>query len=139
MPLTASARTAPGTLRQDITVAGRYPLVTDQPIEHGGEGAGPSPHELFPAALAGCVGVTLARYARTKGWNLGEITVEVEYDHKATPRTFDIVVHVGGEVDTEQLARLEKVAAACPLRRSVEAGIEFTTRFAEQPATLRTA
>ena len=129
MSLTATARSIPGTLRQEIVVDGRHRLVTDQPVELGGGGAGPSPHELFPAALAGCVAVTLAQYGRTKGWELGAIDVEVEYDHKASPRTFDVVIRIGGELDADQLARLERVAAACPLRRSIEAGVEFSTRF----------
>jgi len=129
MSLTATAHSIPGTLRQEIVVDGRHRLVTDQPVELGGGGAGPSPHELFPAALAGCVAVTLAQYARTKDWELGAIDVDVDYDHKSTPRTFDIVIRLCGELDANQLARLEKVAAACPLRRSIEAGVEFRTRL----------
>ena len=91
----------------------------------GGEGLGPAPHELLPAALAACISTTLVRYARTKGWDLGEVTVDVDYDHKSTPRRFEIAIGLTGELDEEQLARLDKVAAACPLRRSIEAGFEF--------------
>ena len=129
MALTAHAHSAPGSLGQEILVDGRHRLITDQPVEQGGEGTGPSPHELFPAALAGCIAFTLARYARTKGWDLGEVDVDVEYDHEATPRTFDIVVRLGAELGAQQLARLEKVAAACPLRRSLEVGVAYTTRL----------
>jgi putative redox protein len=139
LALAATAKTAAGTLRQDILVDGRHRLVTDQPADQGGEGAGPSPHELFPAALAGCTAATLARYGRTKGWDLGEIAVDVVYDHKATPRTLEIVIRVGTALEPEQRERLQKVAAACPLRRSIEAGFEFTTRFEAQPPTLRAA
>jgi putative redox protein len=129
MALTVRAHSAPDSLRQEIVVDGRHRLVTDQPIELGGEGTGPSPHELLPAALAGCIAFVLTRYARTKGWELGGIDVDVEYDHKATPRTFDIVVRFGAELDARQLGRLEKVAEACPLRRSIETGFEFATRL----------
>lgn len=125
MSLTATATTVPGTLRQEILVDGRHRLVTDQPEPLGGEDAGPSPHELFAAALAGCVSVTVAAYARTKGWDLGEIRVDVDYDNHSTPRRCRIAVDVGAELTEEMQARLEKVAAACPLRRSIEAGFEF--------------
>ena len=64
-------------------------------------------------------------YARTKEWDLGEVTVAVDYDHHATPRRFEIDISVTGDLNLEQLERLEKVAAACPLRRSIETGIEF--------------
>jgi uncharacterized OsmC-like protein len=64
-------------------------------------------------------------YARTKGWDLGEVSVEVDYDNHSTPRRFEIAVRLGGNLTDAQLERLEKVASSCPLRRSIEAGIEF--------------
>jgi putative redox protein len=124
-PLRASAATAAGTLRQDLLVDGRHRLVTDLPVEAGGTGLGPSPHELFPAALAGCVASTLAVYARTKSLDLGEIAVDVEYERASTPRRCRITVRVDAELTPELHARLARVAAACPLRRSLEAGFEF--------------
>ena len=125
MSLTATARSNPGTLRQDVVIDGRHRLVTDEPERLGGDDRGPAPHELFPAALAACVSTTLVRYGRTKGWDLGQVTVDVDYDHRATPRRFTVAVALTGELRDEQVARLEKVAAACPLRRSIEAGFEF--------------
>jgi len=129
MSLTATARSIPGTLRQDILVDGRHRLTTDQPERIGGEGTAPAPHELFPAALAACVSSTLVIYARTKDWDLGEVTVDVDYDHHSSPRRFQIDVHLTGDLDPAQLKRLEKVAAACPMRRSIETGIEFAERL----------
>ena len=78
-------------------------------------------------------------YARTKNWNLGEVKVAVEYDNRSTPRTFHVAIEPGGELDDEQMRRLEKVATSCPVRRSVEAGIEFfeTTERREHPAAHR--
>ena len=129
MSLTATARSIPGTLRQEIVIDGKHRLITDQPERVGGEGSAPSPHELFPAALAACVTVTLVMYARTKGWDLGDVTVDVDYDHRSTPRVFDVDVRLTGELSDLQLERLEKVAAVCPLRRSIESGIEFVERM----------
>lgn len=129
MSLTATARSVPGTLRQEIVIDGTHRLITDQPEEHGGEGGGPSPHELFPAALAACVTVTLVQYGRTKGWDLGEVTVDVAYDNHSTPRRIETVIRLGGALTDEQLERLRKVARACPLRRSIETGFELTERI----------
>jgi putative redox protein len=125
MSLTATARSIPGTLRQEVVIDGRHRLITDEPQRLGGDGAGPAPHELFPAALAACVSTTLVMYARTKGWQLGEATVDVDYDHRSTPRRIQITIRLSGSLTDSQLERLEKVAAACPLRRSIETGIEF--------------
>jgi putative redox protein len=125
MGLTASARWIPSTLRQEVVIDGRHRLITDEPERIGGDGSAPAPHELFPAALAACVSTTLVMYARTKGWDLGDVTVEVDYDHHSTPRRFSIAIELTGELTPEQLERLERVASSCPLRRSIEAGIEF--------------
>jgi putative redox protein len=129
MSLTATARSIPGTLRQQIVIDGRHRLITDEPERVGGEGSAPSPHELFPAALAACVATTLVMYARTMEWDLGDVTVDVDYDHHSTPRLFQVDVRLNGELSDAQLERLEKVAAACPLRRSIESGIEFVERM----------
>lgn len=129
MSLIATAHSISGTLRQDILIAGRHRLTTDQPERLGGEGMAPAPHELFPAALAACVAATLVMYARTKDWDLGEVTVDVDYDHHSTPRRIQIDICLTGDLDPAQLKRLEKVAAACPLRRSIETGIEFVERL----------
>ena len=140
MTLAATAHSIPGTLRQEVVIDGRHRLITDQPPHLGGEGSGPAPHELFPAALAGCITSTLVVYARTKGWDLRHVTVDVDYDHRSTPRRFDIAVQLSGDLSDPQLERLKKVARACPLRRSIEAGIEFVEDFAASaPASVSTA
>ena len=129
MSLTASARSIPGTLRQEIVIDGNHRLITDAPESLGGDGSAPAPHELLPAALASCISTTLVMYARTKKWDLGEVSVDVDYDHRSTPRRFEIAIHLGGRLSDEQLERLEKVAASCPLRRSIEAGMVFEERI----------
>lgn len=134
MSLTATAHSIRGTLRQEVVIDGQHRLITDEPQRLGGDGSGPAPHELLPAALAACISTTLVMYARTKGWELGSVTVDVDYDHRSTPRRFEVVIHVGGDLDDTQLERLEKVARSCPLRRSIEAGIEFVETLEREPA-----
>jgi putative redox protein len=125
MGLTARARSIPGTLRQEVVIDGQHRLITDEPEEVGGDGSAPAPHELLPAALASCIATTLVMYARTKGWDLNDVSVDVDYDNRSTPRRFDVTIELGAELTDEQLRRLEKVAESCPVRRSIETGIEF--------------
>jgi putative redox protein len=129
MALTATAHSTPGSLRQDVVVDGRFHLVTDEPERLGGDGSAPSPHELLPAAIASCVSTTLLMYARTKGWELGHVDVEVAYDHKATERRCDVTVHVEAPLTGEQLERLEQVAATCPVRRALQGAVTFTEQI----------
>ena len=132
MSLTATARSISGTLRQEVVIDGRHRLITDEPERLGGEGSGPAPHELFPAALAACVSTTLTMYARTKGWDLDGVRVAVDYDNHSTPRRFEIAIEVDGDLDDAQVERLKRVARSCPLRRSIEAGIEFEETIARR-------
>lgn len=128
MSFSAQAHSIPGTLGQEITVGG-HRLITDQPRENGGDSTGPSPHELLPAALAACVAWALVQYGRTKQWELGKVTVDVDYDYHASPRAVALTIHLDGDLSEHQLDRLLKVAAACPVRRSLETGFAFTERI----------
>ena len=136
MSLTATSRSIPGTLRQEIVIDGKHRLVTDEPVEVGGQGSAPAPHELLPAAIASCVSMTLVMYARRNGWELGEVRVDVNYDHRATPRRADIMISLGANLSAQQLELLDKVAAACPVRRSIETEFEFNERIVPAVAEL---
>lgn len=125
----ASARLVGPTLRSEVDVNGRHTLVTDEPERLGGTDMGPAPHELLPAAIAACISTTLATYARTKGWDLGGIVVEVDYDNERTPRNIEIDVRLPDSLAPSQLERLRRVADTCPIRRALEAGFEFHERL----------
>jgi putative redox protein len=118
----ATAKLIRGTLRNEVLIRDAFVLETDEPESVGGEDTAPAPHELLGAALASCVTTTIAMYARTKGWELGDVLVEVDYDKDATPRRFRVDVFLHGDYDADQIARLERAAATCPVRRSLEAG-----------------
>ncbi len=139
MSLTATSRSIRGTLRQEIVIDGTHRLITDEPEEVGGEGSAPAPHELLPAAIASCVSTTLVMYANRKGWELGDVSVDVDYDHRSTPRRCDISINIGGGLSSEQVAVLDKVAAACPVRRAIESGIEFSEQITAAPRAPLTA
>ena len=125
MTLIASASSAPGRLRQEVLVDGRFRLVTDEPGHAGGTDEGPSPHELLVAALASCTATTVAAYTGMKQWDVGAIRVDVEYEPKAEPRAFRVRIELERALDAEQRARLEKVAEGCAVRRSLEAGFDI--------------
>jgi putative redox protein len=137
MGLTATAHSVIGSLRQEVVIDGRHRITTDEPVELGGEGTAPSPHELFPAALASCIATSLVTYARTKSWELGDVTVDVRYAHRATPRRFEVEITLGGELAEDQLERLERVARTCPVRRAIEAGIAFGEEIRIEPPAVR--
>lgn len=129
MRLTASARRVGDGLRNVVVVDGRHTIVTDEPESLGGTNAGPAPHALLPAALASCVSTMIAMYAQARGWELGEIEVDVDYDTGVKPRTVDVEVRIPAALSPGQLARLERVAETCPVRRALESEFEFQERI----------
>jgi putative redox protein len=133
--LRASARSADGSLRQEVSIDdGRHVIFTDEPVHVGGGDTSPAPHELFPAALAACISTTISIYARSRGWEIGDVRVDVDYDHRSTPRRFAIELHLDPSLPEDRVARLAKVAAGCPVRRAIESGIVFDERVVlDQP------
>ena len=133
MTITASAHWAGKALRQHVDVNGRHTIVTDEPERLGGEDSGPAPLELLPATLAACIATMISLYAKRKGWDVGGMAVDVEYDDEASPRSFEVVVRLPENVTPEQLERFEHVARTCPARRAMEAGFSFEERFELEP------
>ena len=55
----------------------QHRLTADEPEDHGGDDAGPSPQELLAASLASCTAITMEMYAKRKGWNVDGLEVDV--------------------------------------------------------------
>jgi putative redox protein len=131
MSLIASAHSTGDTLRQNVLIDGRHRLVTDEPSRLGGTDRGPAPHELLPAALAACIATTIRTYARTKGWTVGELSVDVVYQNTSTPRHFDVTIDLPDDLSDEQVRRIMRAAETCPVRRAIEAGMTFDEHLPE--------
>jgi putative redox protein len=122
----AIARRENGTLRHDVEIR-RHVVVADEPTENGGDDSGPSPQELLAASLASCTAITMEMYAKRKGWEIGEVVVDVNYEpaQRGSPTRFRLEVHMPEEVAEEQRERLMQIAAKCPVHRTLEGEVMF--------------
>jgi len=116
-------------LRQQVKVRG-HELSADEPKDQGGEDSAPSPQELLAASLASCTAVTMEMYAARKGWDVGDITVDVDYEpaHRGSPTRFEMTVSLSKELPEEQRERLMQIAAKCPVHRTLEGEVMFDER-----------
>ena len=71
----------------------------------------------------------IALYAQTRDWDLGNLSVDVEYDPDATPRRANIKVHLPKGLTADQLRRLRRVVDTCPAKRALETGFTFDEQF----------
>ncbi len=139
MNYTATAHSIDGTLRHEIDVNGRHTIITDEPENLGGTDTAPTPHELLAAALASCVSTMIVLYAQRRGWDLGELDVDVDYNADITPRHVELTIHLPHGLTTDQINRLEHVARTCPVRRALEAGFTFEERLVQTPSAAHAA
>ena len=110
---------------------GDHVMTADESRKDGGRDEGPSPQELLAASLASCSAVTLEMYADRKGWNLGDVSVEVSYEpaQRGSPTRFQISVKLPKELPEEQRERLMQIVARCPVHRTLEGEVIFNEKL----------
>jgi putative redox protein len=122
----AIARRENGRLVHNVEIR-EHQLKADEPRDHGGDDAGPSPQELLAASLASCTAITMEMYADRKGWDVGEIAVDVDYEpaQRGSPTKFTMDVQLPKELPEEQREKLMQIAAKCPVHRALEGEVMF--------------
>jgi putative redox protein len=111
-------------MRHEIHI-GRNSLTTDLSVEEGGEGSGPSPHDLYDAALGACKALTVLWYAKHKDIPLEGIEVSVERD--ASYR-LSAALSLTGDLSAAQREELLRVAQKCPVHKLMtEVSTEIST------------
>ena len=122
----AVSRRVNGKLEQDVAIRD-HRLTADEPREHGGEDSGPSPQELLAASLASCTAITMEMYAERKGWDIGDVVVDVDYEpaQRGSPTKFQMTVKLPKELPQDAQERLMQIVAKCPVHRTLEGEVMF--------------
>jgi putative redox protein len=104
----------------EVEIEGGHRLVIDEPEESGGSDQGPSPTRTLAAALAACTAITMEMYGARKGWDLGQVEVEVGMEYaQAVPKSFEVTLRLPRSLSDEQLERLKTIAGKCPVHRAL--------------------
>ena len=135
-------------LRRQITPSGPAPmaqtlrirdheLLADGSAAEGGTDAGPSPHDLYDAALGACKALTVLWYARKKGIPVADIHTVIERDDSGE-RTgvyrLAARLQISGDLTDVQLQERGTVAGKCPVHKLMtQVTTEITTQVERLP------
>ena len=128
--------TSLSNLQNEVRYGDDQTFTTDEPVEVGGDGAGPDPYTLLLAALGSCISMTVTLYARRKGWPLKRVMVRLQAkrihaaDCLECSKEIEGYVHriqrsvsFEGDLSEEQLARLQEIAHKCPVHKALTSTI----------------
>jgi len=128
--------TSKQNLQNEVRYGSGQTFVTDEPLDVGGEDAGPNPYTLILAALGTCISMTVTLYARRKQWPLEQVTVRLRQnrihakDCQECAQNVEGYVHriersvsFKGDLTGEQLARLHEIAHKCPVHKTLSSQI----------------
>ncbi|WP_271393790.1 bifunctional alpha/beta hydrolase/OsmC family protein [Aequorivita sinensis] len=122
---------------------GDHYLIADEPKSFGGNNFGPSPYEFLSAGLAACTVMTVQMYARRKNWNVGNVSVHIDYSKEhaidcqecekdsSKIDTFKREIKLVGNLTDEQKAKLMQIADKCPVHKTLHSKTQIITKLVE--------
>lgn len=99
-------------------------LSVDGTLEEGGNDAGPSPHDLYDAAVSACKALTVVWYAKRKGIPVEDVQVTTERDASEERHgTYRLAatLHLTGDLTDSQRDELLAISQKCPIHKLMTA------------------
>ena len=70
---------------------GSHDIITDQPVEDGGDGAAPSPYDLFLSSVATCAGFYALRFCRQRQLATEGLGIELDIERHPDTRRLETI------------------------------------------------
>jgi putative redox protein len=132
--------TRTGPLAQRV-LAGRHVLMAGEPVEAGGDDAGPGPYDYLLAALGACTSMTMRLYADRKGLAAERFSVRLSHRRVHAEDCADCESKAGnigeitrditieGDIPDAARARLMEIADRCPVHETLTHEIKIRSRL----------
>jgi putative redox protein len=132
--------TLTGPLAQRV-LAGRHVFMAGEPVEVGGDDAGPGPYDYLLAALGACTSMTMRLYADRKGLAAERFSVRLSHrkvhaqdcadcetkEGNIGEITRDITIE--GDIPEAARTRLMEIADRCPVHETLTHEIKIRSRL----------
>ena len=106
-----------------------HTIKVDEPLSIGGSDSYPNPAQYLLSALASCTAITMKMYANNKGWDVGNIDVDVKLkDVLSEGKSIKKIVKAvkfEKRPDDSQVQRLLTIGSKCPISKILEQAIEM--------------
>lgn len=105
---------------------------TDAPVDNNGKGDRFSPTDLLATSLATCMITVMGIKARTMGFDLNDVKIDVLKVMKADPRrvsAIELTFHIPEaltSIDEKTKAILKHTGDTCPVMKSIHPDIEVS-------------
>jgi uncharacterized OsmC-like protein len=121
--------------------SGHHYLISDEPVESGGNDEGPNPILMTLGGLAACIAMTIRLYTDRKEWKFDRIKVEVDttvqrvsgdedlteeernYVVEGRLRVINKSITVYGNLNEGQIQKIGEIANKCPVNRMMNRNV----------------
>lgn len=106
-----------------------HTVFVDEPESVGGADLHPNPPQYLLSALASCTAITIKMYAKNKGWDVGNIDVDVKMkavqsEGKSIKKIIKAIVFENS-LDKSQVQRLLQIGSKCPISKLLEEPVDM--------------
>ncbi|MEZ5738460.1 MAG: bifunctional alpha/beta hydrolase/OsmC family protein [Burkholderiaceae bacterium] len=131
-----------GLFANTVTARSHH-LLADEPEAVGGTDLGMTPYELLQAGLGTCTAMTIRMVAQRRKWPLERVTVDLHHEkihatdcdscETAEGRIdrIDRVIHLEGDLSSEQREALLAIADKCPVHKTLHAEVQIRSTLAD--------
>ena len=125
--------------------AGKHELIADEPLHvEGGHDTGPDPYDLLLMALGSCTVMTVKMYAQRKGWEVGDMYMELKHNKNHVDdcmtcdepsSKIDVIekeLIIKGDITDEQKEKLLDISKKCPVHRSLLNEVRIESNISAQ-------
>ena len=103
-------------------------IMTDQPVDDGGEGSAPAPFDLYLAAIGTCAGIYVKSFCDNRNIPADRIKIiqTTEYDEETgLPSDISLEIRLPADFPPKYRESLINVAGLCKVKKSIVNPPEF--------------